>query len=588
MLSQALNKISPRLPETPWLRRMLPAVLMNHKVFLGFIILLIIYLNVIPIGMLVWGSFHAGPPGEAGPLTLAKYIEAFSGTALAIPALNTLIFALGGSTFALIIGTMFAWLIERTNIPLKTTIFVLFMTPHILPGVLKAFAWTQLLSPRSGMINAFFQSFLPIETGPFNIYSMGGMIWTFGVDSITLPFLMMVAAFRSMSPTLEEASRAAGAGTFTVMRTITMPILVPSLFATWILMFLHAAEDFEVPGLLGIPARITVFSTEIWLKTRMVPSDMNLASVFAVTYLIPALMILYAYSRVTRSNERFVTVTGKGFRPSVIPLGAMRWPTAIGSLLVLFVIVVLPFLAVLWSSLIPYYQVPSLKALKQVSLQGYTALFEYSDMFMGAFWNTLAASLSSTTLVVLLGAIVSWIVIRTTWPGRRLIDYMAFAPVAVSGTLFGLALLWFYLTVPIPFYETIWIIVVGFIAKYLPQAMRFNYASMTQVHSELEEASVASGASWATTFRKILVPLIMPGMAAAWIYIIALTFKVLSLPVMLSGANTKLVSVLIFDLAQEGRHQRLGALGVMLVIFLALLTLAAQMLSRRMGVQKVE
>lgn len=552
-------------------------------VFLVLIGVVVAYLTLVPLALLVWGSFHTVAPGQSGPFTFAKYVEAFSsGSDLFSFAGNTLIFAFCGSTFAFVVGTYFAWLFARTDVPFKPVIFGLMMTPHILPGVLQAFAWIELLSPKIGIINAFLATFLPHHQGPFDIYTMGGMIWTFGVDSITLPFLMMVAAFRYMAPSLEEAARTCGARTGHMLRTVTLPILTPAILATWILIFMHGAEDFEVPGLIGIQAKISVFATAIWIKSTQVPSDLNLASVYAVTYLLPALAILYMYSRVTRQTERYATVTGKNYRPTMVPLGRWRWPLFTLSGLWLAAIVILPFVAIIWSSLIPYYQVPSFHALAQVSLAGYHWILTQSLTYT-TFLNSVIAGFSSTTLVVLLSAVIAWIVIRTRWRGRRILDYLAFAPIAVSGTLFGLALIWLYLTVKIPIYDTIWIVVIGFIAKYLPQAMRFSYASMTQVHHELEEASAASGAGWGTTFRRVLIPLMMPGMIGAWIYVIALTFKVLSLPIMLSGPNSKVLSVLIFDLAQEGQSQQLAALGVMLVILLAMITVSAQIFSRKVG-----
>ena len=560
-----------------------------ETVFFVILAALVIYLTLVPIGLLVWGSFRDAPPGVVGSFTLAKYVDAFSagGSRLFSSGLNTLIFALCGSVLAFLLGTYFAWLVERTNIPFKSAIFILMMTPHILPGVLKAYAWLLLLSPNTGTINVFLKWLLGTTQAPLNIYSMQGMIWVFAVDSITLPFLIMIAAFRSMDPSLEEAATAAGSGLLRVFRTVTMPVLLPSVMAGWMLIFIHAMEDFEVPAVIGLPSKIRVFATEIWINSTSVPTDVNLASVYAVVYLIPALLLLWWYTRLTRASEKYATITGKNFRPSRISLGSLRWLVTALSVLVLAAVVVLPFLAIIWASLIPYYQPPSAKAFELVSLQAYSWTLT-RDATWDALKNTIWVGVVSTTIVVFLGAMIAWIVLRTNLKGRRLLDFVSFSPIAVSGTLFGLALIWVYLTLPIAIYGTIWILIIGFLAKYLPQSMRFNYAALTQVSRELEEASTASGASWGMTFRRVIVPLIMPGLVAAWIYIIALTFKVLSLPVMLSGIGNRMLSVLIFDLVEESHTKELASLGALLVVLLAFLTLAAWLIGRRFGVRQTE
>ncbi len=558
----------------------------GDTVLLALITGCLAYLTLVPMAILVWGSFLSAPPGVDGELTLDKYVEAFSaGSKLFPAAANTLVFALGGSTVAFLLGAYFAWLVERTNMPFKGAIFVLMLVPHILPGVLKAYGWLLLLSPRTGVINVALRALLQHDV-TLSIYSMPAMVWVFAADSVTLPFLIMLAAFRSMDPALEEAATTSGAGTVRVLRKVTLPVLLPAFLAGWMLVFIHAMEDFEVPAVIGLPAKIHVFATEIWFATTGSPSDLNLASVYAVSYLVPSLLILWWYSRATRASERFATITGKNFRPAMNNLGRWLGPVGLVSLGVLMLQIILPFLAIIWASLIPYYQPPSVQALGQVSLTGFSWTLTRSATYESLF-NTAAIGISSTTFATLLGAVIAWIVLRTSWRGRRLLDFLAFSPIAVSGTLFGLALIWFYLTVPFgdAVYGTIWIVSLGYIAKFLPQSMRFNYAALGQVHRELEEASAMSGADWATTFRRVVVPLIMPGLAAAWIYVIALTFKVLSLPVMLSGVNNKVLSVLIFELVEQNQTQRLAALGVLLVALLAVMTLAARVVSRRFGVQ---
>jgi iron(III) transport system permease protein len=193
--------------------------------------------------------------------------------------------------------------------------------------------------------------------------------------------------------------------------------------------------------------------------------------------------------------------------------------------------------------------------------------------------------IASSLAAVFLAAVISWVVIRSRVPGRGLLDIVAFAPIAFPGTLFGLALLWFYLTLPLPLYGTLWVITLGFVAHFIPLGMRATHAALTQLHPELEEASAASGASWGRTFVQIVVPLIIPALLVAFIFILSLTFKVLSLPVMLTSAGTELLPVLIFELSEGAFYPRLCALGILMIATLVFLSALSRAVAGRFGVQ---
>jgi iron(III) transport system permease protein len=284
---------------------------------------------------------------------------------------------------------------------------------------------------------------------------MGAMIWAEGVDNFSLPFLLMAAAFRSMDPALEEAAETAGAGVWTTMRTVTLPVLLPAVLATLLLSFIRAIESFEAPAIMGIPAGISVFATEVWLSlSRTRPSDFNLSATFAMGYLLVTIVGVYFYHRATKISERYVTVTGKGYRPNRIRLGAWRWPVTGMSLALLGASVLLPLFILIWTSLMPFYIVPSWQALSLVSLQNYRAVLAL-DAAYDAFINNLIVGGSAAAIGALLSAAIGWVVIRTRLPGRRLLDILAFAPIAIPGTVMGIALLWLYLTLPIPIYGTL-------------------------------------------------------------------------------------------------------------------------------------
>ena len=556
----------------------------GQSIGVGFLTLLLIWLIMVPLAVVIWGAFRDGQPGQAGEYTLIKFVAAYQGTLIQTIG-NTLVFALGSAFLCLAIGTFLAWVTERTDAPWRPLIYAISLFPLIAPGVLMASAWVLVLHPKIGIINVAAQSFFGIDGIVFNGYSMAGMIWAQAMDQVSLPFLLMAAAFRSMDPSLEEASAVAGARLGTTMRTVTMPLLLPALLAVFLLVFVRAIESFDVPAVLGVPAGIPVFATQVFLAVWDVPQDYNVASAFGVGYLLISLFLLYLYHRATRMSERYVTVTGKAFRPRRMQLGRWRWPLSLSSLLLLTLGVGLPVFVFLWTSFVKFYQIPSIAQLAHFSLDNYRAIFELPNTAQ-SIYNTLLVGILSSLIIVLLAAIISWIVIRSRIAGRKFLDFLSFSPIAIPGTVMGLALLWLYLVVPIPIYATIWILIVAFIGKYITVAVRSTHASLQQISVELEEVSTVSGASWTRTFRSVVLPLMAPGLVVAFIYSLSLTFKVLSIPILLGSVDTKLMSVMIYNLYEDGQYPMLSALGVILLLIVLSLSVIGAYIGKRFGVKQ--
>ena len=543
---------------------------------------IVVYLTLIPVIMVVYGSFQDGPPGTETRFTLQNYVQAFSNANLGRATWNSLIFALGGGSLAFFIGCLLAWLTERTNTPFRGLIYAAVFTEIMIPGVLESISLVMLFSPKIGLVNLALMEFFALNAPPFNVYSMGGMIWAFGTGSFTTAFLLIAAAFRSMDPSLEEAAIISGSGILQTLYQITLRLISPALLATWLLLFIRGVETFEEGAILGLPAGITLLATEVYLSVREVPTNYNLAATFAMTYLAIAVAGLLLYFRATRHAEKYAVITGKGFRPFVIDLGRARHPCGFLALFILVLVLGLPVLVILYASFLPWYGPPSADMLRLFSLDNYRWLMTY-DAILNALGNNLIVGLGSASLCALLTSIIAWIVIRTNLPGRKLLDILAFSPIAFPGMVFGLSLLWLYLTVPIPVYGTLWILMIAYVSKYMPIGMRACSAALTQVHKELEDASLMSGASWWYTFSRVLVPLILPGMFVGWVYVLTLSFKVLSLPVLLGHAGTEVIPVLIFDLYEGGQYTQLNALGVVVVALVTVLTLLARRMSQRFG-----
>ena len=543
------------------------------------------WLVAVPLAMVVWGSLRDAAPGLPGELTLNNFVRAYNNVRLIQAIGNSLIFAGGAAIISFLGGTFLAWVTERTDAPLRRLIYALVLVPVIVPGILFASSWLFLLNPTVGILNKF-AAYCGLETPIVNGYSMAGMIWAQGVDNFSLPFLLMAAAFRSMDPSLEEAAQVAGAGVWGTMRTVTLPVLLPSVLATLLISFIRALESFEVPAVMGIPAGISVFATEVWLAlSRRRPPDFNLSATFAMGYFLVTIIGVFLYHRATKSSEKYVTVTGKGYRPNRLKTGRWRWPITLLSLLLLSVAILLPLLILIWTSLMPFYMVPSWHALSLASFQNYRDVWALDSAYE-AFINNLIVGCSAAAIGVILSAAIAWVVLRTRLPGRSLLDMLAFSPIAIPGTVMGIALLWLYLTLPIPIYGTLWILLVGFVGKYMTFAVRSSYASLTQIHKELEEASISCGAPWLKTFTRVTLPLMAPGLLIGFLFILSLSFRVLSLPVMISHVNTRMLPSFIFDLYDQGKYEVLSALGVLIMLFLLVIAGVSRYVSGRFGVQE--
>ncbi len=567
------------------MKRHFPFQLSVHALLIASAAALIAYLTLVPILMLLYGSFKSSPPGVAGHFTLENYANLFQGSEMISAFKNSVVFSLGASLLAFVGGVYLAWMTERTNMPLKNAVYAFILVPLIVPGLLTTIGWIMLFSRRSGILNLIATRYLGFDH-PIEIYNMAGMIWILGSDQIPLAFLLLAASFRSMDPSLEEAAIVSGTGIVRTTLHITLRILSPAILAVWIISFVRAVENFEVPALIGIPSGILVFATEVYLATHKVPTDFGLASTFAIVYLAITAIGISMYLKLTAVSERYTTVTGKGYRPGAFDLGPWKYPLALLTLAISSIIFILPVLTVIWSSFLPFYMAPSKEALESLTLDNYRRLLAL-PLIGRAFWNSFILGISSSTIIMLFTAVIAWIVVRTQWRGKGLLDFLAFSPIAVPGLVMGIALLWLYLTLPIPIYGTIWILLIAYIIKYLPYGMRACSSSMHQIQKELEEASEISGASWAYTFIHVILPLLAPGFVAGWIYVITHSFRELSTSIMLYRSGTEVLSVVIFELWDAGQYPELSALGMMLVVILVTISLLARWIGSKFAVQQL-
>ena len=555
-------------------------------IVIGACVAFTVYIAVIPLGFLLWQSFRT-PQTAVVPAvwTLGNYVAAY-GTAETLRLFWTSIrFALGASLFSFVVGTALAWMNERTNTPFKTVFFALSLIPLVIPSILFTVSWILLASPQIGIVNQLLQGWLGLERPLFDIYSMPGMIWVDGLHYSPMAFLLMSAAFRAMDPSLEESATMSGANVWQVLWRVTLKLTWPAIFATILILFVRSIESFEVPALLGLPVGIEVFTSSIYTAIHRYPSQVGLASAYGVALLAITTVGVYAISRLSGKGSRYATMTGKGFRPRQIDLGGWRWLTASAFVVYFSLIVVLPFLVLLWSSFQHFYTVPSREALRNLTLDPYRFVFAYPDLAR-TVGNSLLLSFGSATVVMLVTSVICWIVVKTKLPGRWLLDNIASLPLVFPGIVLGLSIMIFYLNVDIGIYGTIWIMFIAYATRFMPYGLRYNTASMLQIHRELEESAAMCGASWTTTFRRIVLPLLKPGLVAGWIYVMIVSIRELSTSILLYSPDTRVVSIVIWELWENGQYVELSALGVLFILSLFVLVLLARWAGGRYGIRE--
>jgi len=566
-----------RPPRSRWWRTIVEIVSPRNLIVLTGIVL-VGWLALVPLVYLVWATFYNGTE-----LTLEFFARAYSAFGIGSMALNSFAFAVGSTVLSTVIGTTLAYLCVRTDVPLKPLVFAASLVPLIIPGILYTISWIFLLSPRNGLINKALEPLF--GPGAFDVFSLGGMVLVEGLHSSPLAFLFMYAAFRSMDPSLEESAMMNGARLRSVLWRVTVPLARPALYAATLVMGVRAIESFEVPALLGLPGGIYVFTSRIWYSLDQYPPAFGEAGAYAVLLLVITSLGLYWQSRLSNRRRTFQVVSGKGFRPRPMELGRLRWPAAVAILVYFVFAVVLPVLVLVYASTQPFYSVPSVESLSNMTFDNYAAVLD-SNIVQRATVNSLLLGVGSATAVMFVMAIIAWVVVRTRLRGRLVLDNLAFLPLSIPGLVMGVALLFVYLRFPIPVYGTIAILFIAYFTRYMPYGMRYASTSMYQIAAELEESAAMCGASWWQTFRRIYLPLLFPGLLAGWIYIVMVSFRELSSSILLYSPGNEVLSVLIFSQWENGQFTQLSALGVMMIAVLVMIVAIAQRLGARVGVRQ--
>ena len=549
---------------------------------------LLIFLAVIvgaPAAMVALMSLRTGFPGEGGALTLVNFIRVYTDLSTYNVLLNTLLFATGTVVVALIFTVPLVWLLMRTDLPFKRTIYVLLTLGILIPVFLRTIAWILLLSPRIGLVNQWASQIFGLDHPLVSLYNLPGMAFIQGVSFVPGAFFMLAAAYRTMDPALEEAAYTAGVSKLRTFFWINIPITLPAIAAVMVYLFMTAIAVFEVPAIIGLPARILVLSSLIYTSTNPPTGlpEYGVAGAYGGVMLLAGLVLAYFYVHLVRQGKKYTVITGRGYRPREIALGRWKWPAMAFVMLYLSMEVFIPFLVLLWTSLLPYLQLPSAAALSSISLKNYRTIPDYTGAL--PFINTAILMVAVPFCAMLLSVLVSWVVVRSQVSFRGILDTVAFLPHAMPSILLAVGLGYLGLAYRniFPFYGTIVIIIIAHTINWIAYGTRTTNSVMIQVHRELEEAGKVAGVSAPRVFLRIVLPLVAAGVFNSGIWISMLSYREVTMALTLYSRKNTVISTVVWQFWGSGWVPEVSALGVILVIFAVIVVGALRIGFSRIG-----
>lgn len=543
-------------------------------------------LMAMPIVLLVISSVREGTLVQAGAFTLQNFRNILQHPAFAQTVVNTLMLGAGSVIVMLAFALPFAWLYTRTNLPAKGPFLALLTCNVAMPGFTVAMGYVLLLNPNNGVLNVALKQALGLESALFNVYGLEWMIVLQGLALVPPAFFMIVPTLRAIDSSLEEAAAASGVPSWVTTLRIVLPLAAPAILATAIYYFIIAIETFDYASMLGFPVRTYVVST--WLYQLMYPgSDVPRygdAAALGILTTIVALCLGAAFVWATRRASRYIVLTGKRRQQKTLELSrtakTVAWAVIIAYV---FFALLLPLLMLVWASVVPYLQPPSLRALDTATWYAYLeAWAEFKKLAI----NNVAAMLAVPTMAVAFAACVSWIAVRSKSRWRPGLELFLVCAIAVPSIVGALAFLYFGLATYrfLPIYGTIWLIVLAMAIRYVTWANRSISSAMMQLHPELEEACTASGIRRGAAFTSVTLPLVRPALLFSWFWIALLTLRELTIPVMLTRPDTQTLSTAIWSFNVAGNLDIASALSVMLVLFIAALLLIFSRFTRSLTV----
>lgn len=456
--------------------------------------------------------------------------------------LNTLVVTFLATIMALVFGFLTAWILTRTNVPFQRTLEQLMVVPYYVTPLLGALAWSFLGAPESGFINQLWRHFGG-QGAVIDITSPMGIAWVMALFEGSVAFVMIGAVMKSMDPSLEEASQVVGASRWRTMLRVTLPLVAPGVLGAAIFVFAEMLGSFSAALVLGTPARFYVITTAIYQLVSQYPPRIPLAAALGVSLFAVMFLMLYFYRRVT-SRRSYVTISGKAFRPRVMDVGWLRWVLFAVCLAYVLLSVVLPVATLVFASVQKL--AVAFPALDNFTLDNFRTALSLNAV-RSAMTNSIILGLLTATIGVALTGLLAWTIQRSRLPGRGVLEYVVMFPQAVPRLVFAFGMMWAWLVFPIPIYGTFWVLLIAYLTVFLPLGVRTISGVIMQLDKSLDECGQVCGASWGYRLRSITIPLLRPGLLAAWLLIFVASVRELGASILLMGPNSKVLTPAIVE-----------------------------------------
>ncbi len=532
-----------------------------QQAVLGFAVLLALALVAYPVVFLAQLALNIGEP-DAHPIT--DYgLSNFAGVAQHADWLaNTLLVSVVGTTGAIAFGVVLAWIVTRTNVPGARLFEQLIILPYYVSPLVGALAWSVLATPRGGFINKIWQGFAGPTAVLIDIQTPLGIAWVMALYDGTVAFMIIAAAMRTMDPSLEECSMVLGGGRLRTALRVTVPLLKPAILGSAMFVFAEMLGSFAIAAVLGTPARFFVLTTGLLLLLGQTPPNYPLAAALGISLFVFTGGAMWVYLRVIGRGD-FTTITGKGFRPRTIDMRS--WRPVLFAVCLVYVVVstIVPLAALVMASLLKF----NTTVISQMvwTLGNFQQVLSPGPTF-GALRNSLLVAFVTATVGVILISLICWFIYRSAAPGRTLAEYVVMFPQAVPKMVFSLGLLWAWIVMPIGVYGTLWLIILAYLTIFLPLGVRTIAGVILQLDKSVEECARVCGATWLNTIRTVTLPLLKPGILAAWVLLFIVSVREVSASILLISANTKVIGPAIIQSYQESGLQLTAAMAVTLAV----------------------
>jgi len=535
-----------------------------------------------PVFYLLQAAFDVGDPQTRPPT--AYGFDNFQ-VLLNYPQimLNTLVVSFAATVMALVIGFVMAWILARTNVPGRRVFEQLMAVPYYLTPLLGALAWSMLGSPESGFINQVWRA-LGGRDHLIDINTPYGIAWVMALFEGSVAFVMIAAVMKSMDPSLEEASRVIGASRLRTMLRVTLPLVVPGVLGAGIFVFAEMLGSFAVALVLGTPNRYYVITTAIYQLIQQYPPRIQLAAAMGTSLFAVMFLMLFVYRRIVTRGS-YATITGKAFRPRVADVGRLRHVLFGVCMLYLMVAVVLPIATLLYASVQKI--AVAFPAADNFTLDNFRAAASMNAVG-SALTNSLLLAFATATIGIFLMGLLAWLIYRSRLPGAGLIEYVVMFPQAVPRLVFAFGMMWAWLVFPIPIYGTIWLLLIAYLTVFLPLGVRTIAGVLLQIDKSLEECAQMCGAAWTFRLRTITVPLLAPGLIAAWLLLFIASMRELGASILLMGPHSKVITPSIVESWFGTASELTATLALIQTGVVAAAMIVLMVVTRRLGAQPVD